>query len=200
MAYLLICVRNQDTILNFAIFSRELAPVQFEHPTGLGLRHDPCTEAGQYFLIHHTHLVLLDENIENLSDGVTGLPQDNLCFCETKAKEKDLMCNVCGDKVPKREVIVPKLLFGQLEIERKLSLVFPSNLAYSSYHEIVNSRAFRVGFIRYLKLKTQGKWREGWFPVCECDEVMNNCDYGMTIPRLIEVFVRTPPVNVCHMW
>lgn len=77
MAYLLICVRREDTLIDRAVLSRDLSPVQFDSSEiGLALRqHDPCTNSAQYFIIHYLSQPSALSNNKHLSSGILKQPR-----------------------------------------------------------------------------------------------------------------------------
>lgn len=76
MAYLLICVRRGDTLVDRAVFSRDLAPVQFDRSEiGLALRHDPCTNSAQYFIIHYPSQQRALSNNKHVQSGILKQPR-----------------------------------------------------------------------------------------------------------------------------
>ena len=187
MAHLLICVRTEDTLLDYTMLSREKSKVEFDD-TGIGiaLRYDPCTQAGQYFLMQKVLEITED---------------DSLCDFDNYYKNDATPCKECGDNIAnEQEPAQYRLSFVQLVIKRKLSLMFPSSLAYCCYKEMLKSKVFLIRCLNYLKRHTAGCWREGWFPMCECQEVEDMCDCSLTVPKLIEIFVHPAQVNVCHSW
>lgn len=81
MAFLLVCVRSKDTILDKAFFSRDLAPVKFDNwEVGLALRHDPCTNTAQYFVIHCRPEKVYVPAQEHDSNAKTGASHGSQCL------------------------------------------------------------------------------------------------------------------------
>lgn len=206
MAYLLICVRSEDKLYGYALYSRQKAPVQFdESAVGIALRHDPCSNAGQYFLMRSVRVVQEDKSDANPLVSFKEVAESKICKCDGSLSKSSPICKDCGKKVKKStrsstNVQTHWLSFVQLVVELKLCLLFPSNLAYCCFEAVTSSKVFRCGFWKYLKRRTSGRWREGWFPVCDCQDVYDMCDYSVTVPRLIEISVYPAVVHVCHLW
>ena len=187
MAYILITVIRGRTIIDYAVYSRELAPVDFDHNAiGLALREDPCFHCSQYFVIRY---FMPPESLSKLQ-----LPLNNSPRRPRSKRLKDYNCKESKQK----NSLLPTISFIHIGVSYRTEIHFQSVLAYHSFKELVGSQNFRAGFVRYIHgLKN---WMDVRDKVCACQQVYDNCDFSISVPRLIEIGLLPTVEQVCLPW
>lgn len=218
MAYLLICVRTEDTIVERAVFSKDLAPVKFDtSEMGLAFRHDPCTNSAQYFVIHSLtkpsvlprnqmdsrksgkESAIKDSDDEGTRESIdskagTSLTESaasSACTCSNGGSVEN-NCKFCDTR------IIPKFSLVLLDVKYKIVTKLKSDVAYTSFREVVRSREFREGFINFIRKKN--KTKNVSRKVCTCENVYKACDLSVSLPRLLEVHLEPAPAEICYAW
>ena len=200
MAYLLICVKSEDTIYDRAVFSKDLAPVKFDRSEmGIALRHDPCTNSAQYFVIHsqnkHTEVSGKQHSAKEV-EYESGTSQRNdskigtspVCTCS----DIEDLCEACDKKV------TPSFSFVLLDIEYKLVAKLKCDIAYTSFQKMSQSKTFREGFVNFIR--KNNKLRDVRRKHCSCESVLSACDLSVRLPWLVEVCLEPAPSHVCYAW
>ena len=195
MAYLLLCIREDNTLLDHAIFSRELAHVHFEKSLGFALRIDPCTGSTQYFLIRF-QLEKFNNSLARTARQSSQNNSNSASLWNELCKKETNDCKVALDSVS--ELFANALSFVDVNFSYRTRISFPSDVAFCSFQEAVRSSLFRQGFIYYVRKKARLRDVRGL--VCTCDEVDSVCDVSIAVPCLIEVCVKSPVIAVCYAW
>lgn len=216
MAYLLICVRTDDTLFDKVVFSKDLAPVKFDtSEMGLAFRHDPCTNSAQYFVIHNVskpqtlhrnrHIGENSGNRLTFKDHEKGetrqksdvgtskkeLETSSACTCSNGGNSES-PCKACDAKS------APKFSLVLLDIQYKIVTKLKSDIAHTSFKEVVRSPEFREGFMNFIKKKN--KLRDVRRKVCICENVYKACSLSIRLPRLLEIRLEPAPAEVCYSW
>ncbi|XP_045171967.2 uncharacterized protein LOC123534008 [Mercenaria mercenaria] len=218
MAYLLVCVKTDDTIYDRAVFSKDLAPVKFDtSEMGLALRHDPCTNSAQYFVIHslskprtisgHQHVSGnsgREVGYKNQSTSETSQESDTRPGTSQAGSECSLSCTCSNDENIQSsckscdKTITPKVSLVLLDIEYKIVTKLKSDVAYHSFNQMVRSGVFREGFVNFIRKRN--KLRYVRHKACSCESVYNACDLSINLPRLLEVCLEPAQADVCYAW
>jgi hypothetical protein len=209
MAYLLVCVKTEDTIYDRAVFSKDLAPVKFDKSeVGIALRHDPCTNSAQYFVIHrHTHhgkVTQKQNSVKNIENG-NGNQTGSGTSLENKSKtgtSQTCSCNglnmECSCQSCDNNKIAPNFSLVLLDTEYKIVTKLKSDVAYESFQEMSQSKVFREGFINFMR--KNNKLRDVRRKHCSCESVLSACELSIRLPWLLEVCLEPAISHVCYAW
>jgi len=204
MAHLLVCLRNDTTIVEHGIYSRDLAPVKFDDSAvGLALRHDPCFDRSQYFVIcKRTLHVTNPSNKPSLWHGsvpnVVNSSNAVRCTCDSEPSYTLQKCDFCSMKV--KTVEVHTVSFIQLQAEYLLNVCLPVHVAGYCLEAFTSSQVFRTNFINFVRCRLKCKWMDCRDQICHCKNVHESVELKLTIPRLIQVFMQPKEENVCLAW
>ncbi|KAL4223364.1 hypothetical protein ACF0H5_016834 [Mactra antiquata] len=183
MAHTVICIKTFDSILNYGVYSKQAAPVNFEGSWHcLSLRKDPCTNKTQYFIISGSGK---DINTSTRNDECNS-------YCEHQ-RDNDSY-RQCDKQTPQ------PISFILLNVNCKITQKLPSNIAYCCFQEFFHSRTFRKRFIRYMKQNC--KMYDMTHYVCMCEDVFNIISCALQVPLFIEICldVNLPVIHVCLAW
>ncbi|XP_052800208.1 uncharacterized protein F58A4.6-like isoform X2 [Mya arenaria] len=205
MAYLLICVKKENTILHHGIYSRDLAPVKFDNSSvGIALRHDPCFDWAQYFVMCYKIISVPNEHyrpkfwIGSIPSAAENNKEAYQCVCTAGYESSFVKCDYCTRQ--SRTIEVPTLSFISIDAQYVLNVDLPADIAYHSFQAFSSSYVFRKSFVNFIQQYYQRSWIDCRDCVCSCEEVRTTCELTLNIPHLIQVLVQPSEERLCHAW
>lgn len=211
MACLFICTRQEENLKDYGIYGRDLAPVTFEETfLGLALWHDPCSDSPEFCLIQGvpSRIYLKDGSKRLKTNGlernrrrkVDDALSSALCpYCDSKYGS---LCTRCYEdvKANKREdfVLIYEPSYVRLTISRRMTITFPSDLAFYVFQELTNSRTFRKKFCKFIRRRYQ--FNDVRNVICKCEGVQQLCEISVTLPYVIEIVIELANSAVCLAW
>ena len=211
MAFLFVCTRQAENLIDYGIFDRDMAPVCFEEMfLGLALWHDPCSDMSEFCIIQAmpAHIYLKNNSKQLKSNGLErhrrkkdqDSPSTPLCpYCDSKLGS---LCARCYEEVKsnKRDdfILVYKPAYVRMNISMRILLTFPSDLASCVFQELRDSRMFRRRFCKFVRRCYS--FRDMRDLVCTCEGVQKVCEVSFSLPYAVEILIEPADSSVCLAW
>ena len=213
MAFLFICTRQDENLIDYGIFGRSMAPVIFEDTViGVALWHDKCSDMSEFCLIQGVpSRIYLKEEVKRLKSN--GLERNR--FCQWKMEESvstsacpkcenkyASLCNRCYEEVKANNkddfILIYETAYVRVTISKRTCISFPSDLAFYAFQEFKNSRTFRRRFCRYVRQLYS--FQDMSDVICTCEGVQKVCHLSFPLPFVIEIVIELAKSSVCLAW